>query len=243
MSWAGSEIAWVYLGQDMTGVADPLATSPASLVWLPGDSVADCWRRAIESLAPTKWRKRRVQVLLSGALARPFMMSPITGLKSRREAAQVGASLGPEATGLAGPCEVWLGDWMPDRASLVVAVDTELRQLVESTALQSGVRLAGIGPWWATALQRASQQSPSIRFLAAQDTDSLTVLTDEGESFSSATSYAPCPQQEQIDALFARLLLASAVVPELAARATLRMDSSVAAGMPMPFGARWSAVT
>lgn len=243
MSWAGSEAARVYLGQHTAGVVDPLAQSPNAGVWLTGSSFADCLQRAVDSLAAARWRKRKVRVLLSGALARPFMMSPIAGLKSWRDAAQVAASLAPDATGLAGPCEVWLGDWMPDRASLAVAIDAQVRQSIESTARGAGVRLTSVEPWWATTLRQASQQSPSTRFLAAQDTDSLTVLTHEGEAFSSAASYAPSPQPEQIDALFARLLSASAIAPELATRATLQAEPAFTDEVQAPFAARWSAVT
>jgi len=241
--WAGSEIAQVYLGQRTAGVADPLAESAAGVAWITGDSAADCWQLAIESLAPARWRKRKVHVLLSGALARPFMMSPVAGLRSWREAAQVGSSLAPDATGLAGPCEVWHGAWTPDAASLVVAIDAELRQLIESTARQARVRLAGLQPWWAAALQQASQQSPATRFLAAEDTDSLTVVCGDDESFSAATSYAPCPQSDQTDALFTRLLLAQGAAPDLAVHATLRTDGPDAADVATPFAARWKPAT
>lgn len=243
MSWAGSEVAQIYLAQCTAGVADPLAESAAGVAWITGDSAADCWRRAIESLAPAKWRKRRVQVLLSGALARPFMMSPVAGLRSWREAAQVGSSLAPDATGLAGPCEVWHGDWRPDAASLVVAIDAELRQLIESTARQARVRLAVLRPWWSAALRQASQRSPSTRFLAVEDTDSLTVLCGDDESFSSATSYAPCPHPDQTGALFTRLLLAEGVAPDLAAHASLRTDGADAGDIATPFAAHWRPAT
>jgi len=237
VSWAGSEVAQVYLGRQTAGVVDPLATASAGTVWMAGDSVEDCWRRAIESLVPKKWRKRRIDLVLSGALARPFMMAPVAGLRSWREAEQVAASLAPDATGLMGPCEVWLGDWSPNRPSLVVAIDIGVRQLIEATARELGVRLAGLRPWWATALRQASQQTPATRLLAAEDTDALTVLTGENEGFGSATTYAPCPHPDQIGALFARLGLASGVEPDRAVRATLLTSETVEAAAP--FAAHW----
>ena len=241
MSWAGSEVAQVYLGRQTAGVVDPLASASAGPIWMAGDSVEDCWRRAIESLVPAKWRKRRIDLVLSGALARPFMMSPVAGLRSWREAEQVAASLASDATGLAGPCEVWLGDWSPDRASLVVAIDISARQLIEAAARELGVRLAGLRPWWATALRQASQRMPVTRLLAAEDTDALTILTGEDEGFGTATTYAPCPHPDQIGALFARLGLASGVEPDRAVRATLLMDEAAEAAVP--FAARWSPAT
>ncbi len=232
MSWAGSEAPQVYLGQNRVGVWSPTAAD-AAVQWLDSASPEEGWSRAVETLkGDDKPKARKVAVWLSGALARPFVFQPVQGLRRRSEALTVAAGLAPEATGLQGPCEVWLDGWTAGKPCVAVAVDRALREQIESTARAEKLRLTSLRPWWVAALNAALDETAAIRLLAVEEVDALTVLSGEPGSIAAATCYAPSPDASQSQALLTRTLMAANVSAEYARRAHLQ------AGDMLPFDVR-----
>ena len=224
MSWAGSDEALVYLGLNAVGVADSRVASAADVRWLPTGSPLEGWRKAIDQLKPIRrtWRRRRVAVRLSGALARPFILAPVQGLRRWHEAVQVAATLAMEATGLAGPCEVWLDGWSVDRPCLAVAIERELRDAIELTAETAALRLTALEPWWGAALRDAGDRLEAVRLLTVEDTDSLTLLTGSADpGFASAAGYIPRPDAARKEALLTRALFAADLTVDHGLRAVL----------------------
>ena len=232
---AGSDTSEVYLGRTAAAVWT-LGSSDAGPQWLSAESAQQGWGQAVEVLAQAEPRKRRrrVAVWLSGALARPFMFRPVQGLRRWSEALQVAAGLAPDATGLNGPCEVWLDDWIPDRPCIAVAVERELRDAIEAAARNSRVRLTALGPWWVAALNDSVQKHPeSANLVAINEPDALTVVSGRGGRFDSAASFAPRPEPNQIEALLTRTLLSADLTSAQGMRA---MMTSAAEASSQPFG-------
>ncbi len=246
MSWAGSESAQIYLGQSRLGVWSP-KSAEAGVQWVSTKSVKEGWSRGTELLREQgQPRRQRVTVWLSGALARPFMFEPVQGLGRWSEVLQVAARLAPDATGLAGPCDVWLAEWRPANTCVAVAVDSELRELIESSAKVEKWRLTAIRPWWMAALNEAIKNRDStestVEILAAEEPDALTVLSGSAD-ISSAACYFPRPDAVQTDALLKRALMVSNIAPTSGRKAILndvglpRQATAGLTGAPIaPFG-------
>ena len=246
MLWAGSEPSQIYLGQTRVGVWS--TSSPdVGVQWLSAESAQDGWARGIERLRQDGQPKRqRVKVWLSGALARPFVFEPVQGLRRWSEALQVAAGLAPDATGLEGPCEVWLDDWAPGKSCIAVAVDRGLRELIESSAKTEKLRLTAIRPWWAEALREVVRAEASTTgLLAVEEVDALTVLSGDGGVLAAASCYSPRPDSTQTEALLTRALMAANVMSANGRRASLREEEelgregtseAVAIGPVVPFG-------
>ena len=241
---AGSEAAQIYLGQTTVGVWS--GSTDSGVRWAAAASAHEGWVRGLELLAElkSKLRRRRVVVLLSGALARPFIFEPVNGLRRWSEAQQVAAGVAPEATGLAGPCDVWLDDWRPEKRCIAVAVDRGLRESIENSARERKIRLGAIRPWWTVALDEAvREQSSAAQLLAVEEADALTLLCGRDSGFDSVASYAPRPDASQTEALLTRALLAADVAATEGLRAVLMAgpDAEVreaADTVMVPFGAR-----
>lgn len=247
MLWAGSEPSQIYLGQTRVGVWST-ASADAGVRWLPVGSAQEGWARGIELLRQDGQPKRqRVKVWLSGALARPFVFEPVQGLRRWSEALQVAAGLAPDATGLGGPCEVWLDDWAPSRSCIAVAVDRGLRELIESSARTEKLRLTAIRPWWTEALREVIRaEAWTTGLLAVEEVDALTVLSGDGGVLAAASCYSPRPDSAQTEALLTRALMAANVMSANGRRARLREEEAlggregtseaVAIGSVVPFG-------
>ena len=222
MSWAGSEPSQIYLGQTQVGVWSPAWTDDG-VQWLSTGSAQEGWAQGVELLRHEgQPRRQRVAVWLSGALVRPFVFEPVQGLRRWSEALQVAAGLAPEATGLDGPCEVWLDDWMPGKSCIAIAIDRGLREAIESTAKSERIRLTAIRPWWVAALNEAvKSQAPARGFLAIEELDALTVLSGGAGVFTSAACYSPRPDPTQMEALLTRALMAANVAVADGLRAKL----------------------
>lgn len=224
MWWAGSEAAQVYLGPASVGVWSP-ASSDAGVQWRSAASAQEGWAQGIELLLQLepRPRRRRVAVWLSGTLARPFIFEPVQGLRRWSEALQVAAGLAPEATGLDGPCEVWLDGWAPGKPCIAIAIDGGLRDAIESLARSRNVRLTALRPWWVAALNEAvRKEAVTMRLLAVEEPDALTVLCGADAGSTAAASYAPRPDPAQTDALLTRALLAANVSAADGLRATIQ---------------------
>ena len=215
MWWGGSERVAVYLGETLVGVARVGNAEAATVVWQPVEGATAGFEWAVKWLGdqPCRNRARTLDVSLSGSLARPFVLEPIIGLKSRREAVDVAVALAPAATGLAGPCMVWLDDWVAGQRCIAVAVDAQVRNQLELAAAAQGMKLAALRPWWSVALDAANATSnDSMQLLAVEDADSITVFSSEGNiGYTALATYAPKPASIQARAVVTRAAMAGNV--------------------------------
>lgn len=240
MSWAGSDRWELYLGVDACGLAcaaygpgpgpGPGPGNPP--VWQPHTGIEQGLASSIKELRARhgRWRRRpRLRVWLSGALARPFVIEAVAGLKSSVEAHALATAMARDATGLEGECEVWLSALPRDQRALAVAMSVQLRQAIVSAARQARVTLACIRPWWARALNETLTQSPAVELFAAEDSDSVVVIGAEGQAWSAAAAYAPKPAAHQHESLIARRVLAQGIAPSAIAR--VRMQPAASPGL------------
>ena len=221
MLWAGSEASQIYLSQTRAGVW--LKSGTDQVHWLPATSAQDGWRQGIELLRHGgKPKRQRLTVWLSGALARPFVLESVQGLRKRSEAFQVAMGLASETTGLPGPCEIWLDHWVLDKPCIAVAIAQELREAIESSAREEKLHLTAIRPWWGAALNAAVKiQGAAPGLLAVEEADALTVLSGGADVLSGAATYSPRPDPAQTSGLLTRALMASSMKPAISCRATL----------------------
>ena len=232
MWWAGADRARVYLGVASAGVQT--GGRAAATRWVQADAPAGAFERALRSIEPGAVRRlgrRAIEVHLSGALARPFMLDAVAGMNSWPEALQVAGALAPEATGLAGPCAVWLDAWVPGQRCVAVAMEAALRDQIEQIARAARLRIATLRPWWCAAIDsaRAHLLEPA-RLLAVEDGDSLTLLTaPDGDDYAALATHAPGPGPVQARAVLARAAMAMNLQPGDIAWASMRTLSTSAA--------------
>lgn len=187
-----------------------LADGGLAAAWAAHEDVAQGaahWFAEARKLAGNRWRRPKVRVWLSGALARPFLWGPIQGLACWREVELAARAAAPEATGLVGPCAVSLDEWPSSQPVLVVAMDQAVVAAIVDAAKAAGVRLLSLRPWWARVLESAAD-SPA---LAIGDTDALTVLAGSAAGWQTANSYLPRPSGEHTQPLLDRLMLSASL--------------------------------
>lgn len=214
MWWAGSERVVVYVGMGSAGVGPRAAEGDAPTKWLFAGSAVAAFEQVVQSLKDGTSQARRrcaLDIQLSGALARPFMFEAVDGLKTWKEALEVAATLAPDATGLPGPCAVWLDDWVRGQRCVAVAIDVVLRDRIEQIARDDGLRIATLRPWWAVATDAAvASLVGSVQLLSVEDTDSMTVFTSaSGVGYAALATYAPKPAPGQARAVVTRAAMAA----------------------------------
>ena len=231
MSWAGSEPWDLYLGVDACGLARAAYKPGNTPAWQMHTDVEQSIVSAVKEIRARhgRWRRPRVRVWLSGALARPFVVEAVAGLKSLVEAQALAAAMASDATGLEGECEVWLSALPRNDRALAVAMTLPLHQAIVSAARQARVTLACIRPWWARALNETLAQSPDVELFAAEDSDAMVVIGAQGHAWSVAAAYAPKPAPRQHESLISRRVLAQGIAPSSIAR--VRMQPSVMSGI------------
>ncbi len=242
MSWAGSEIVQLYLGTSRVAMSGHVASSPGEVQWLAADSPVHGLELALAHLDSRRWRwhRPRLAISLSGALAPPFLLEPVTGVAQIHDARQIATHMAQEATGLEGPCVVWLDAWSAGRPCLCVAMERAMRDAIESTSRHSGARLVGLRPWWMLAFNHAVDRGRAAdALLLVDDTDAATILIGAAGALATAASYSPRPEPQELRALTVRALLTSNVESGSASRVAVRDCSDLAAettpGSP-PFG-------
>lgn len=211
MWWAASKAREAYLGAGCVGLTDvqgvwrwaEVANVAEGLDWL-----------AVACAEPGLSRRPALELWLSGALARPFVFSPVPGLKGWRETQQVARRLAPEETGLSGPCAVWLEDEDPRRAGLAVAVDqSTLDGIGAVLSSGSGVRVASIRPWWTKALAEALGAKPELGTLVVEEPDSWILLAGRAREFQVVSACTPAPGKEDGTGWVRRTLVSAGVEP------------------------------
>lgn len=222
MSWAGSEPWDMFLGVAGSGLArrgDPP-------IWKDHTDPVHALGERFDELRQQRgaWRRPRARIWLSGALARPFLLEPLAGLSGTREVLAVAEARAPEATGLPSPCMVWLERATADQPRLAVAYARDLNAAVLDAARHSKVRLATLRPWWALALGEALAHKPDTGLFAAEDGDSITLLSACADTWLTADTYVPKPEAEQAEAIITRRAFAAGLPSDAVWRARLNME-------------------
>jgi hypothetical protein len=153
-------------------------------------------------LAETKsqWRwfdRRAVRVWLSGALARPFVVEPVGGLRSIAEAQALAKSAAPGATGLAGPCVVQLESIPIERAAIATAVERRVVDALLSALRQSKLTAHSIRPWWAHALA-ARRRRRQTQMVCLDDATSVTLLAGDVEPLAMTLAGCDAAQRQAV---------------------------------------------
>lgn len=206
MWWAGSDAPGAYLGLQSAAL---WSSDSAEKQWIHAESTLAAFEALLQRTSQHRRRFGRsvLNLQVSGALARPFVFEAIAGLKSRDEAEQVASTMAADATGLAGPCIVWLDD-VPEGANcLAVAMEKVLRDELEARARTHQVRLRALRPWWCDAVRNVA----STGALAALDPDALTILIGDNTCYTRAATHVPAPTAEQHRALLARWAMSANV--------------------------------
>lgn len=203
MWWASSEVVNLYLGTRaaiLAGSNPPVVVSGIS-DW---DQAMDAISQASEQLAS----RASIAVWLSGGLCRAFMLPVVDGLTSKAERLAVACSSAPSATGLVGPCSVWLDDGPFDQPCAGAAVNEAVLEALNELVLKrwpAKSRLKQVRPWWSECLRHAAKHSDAVDTVVVQDCDSLTILNASGSRFDRATTVWPVTDQASGEAAFSRL--------------------------------------
>jgi hypothetical protein len=177
---------------------------------IDGEGWADVLARCLPGQQPCLAERRRTTVWLSGALARPFQVAPVSGLTSREELMQVVRAQAAEATGLSDLCTVWLdGRWSPKTGGLAAAIETEVLAAVQEWARRHRTPLLAVRPWWNPPLNDrwrvGSMQAGRAELISLQDEEALMVFgQDAAGVLRCASTYWPLPGAEARVALMKR---------------------------------------
>jgi hypothetical protein len=119
------------------------------VVELRGRSVGDALAQALQRVPG---RGTAVEVLLSGALARPFMFGPVAGLKGWKEVQAAARAVAPALCGVDDACVLQLESDPTSGPALATAVGRATLDAVYEAAEGLGVKVKSIRPVWAWAL-------------------------------------------------------------------------------------------
>ncbi len=221
--WAGSEVWDLYLDTASNGLAR-LGQAPTWEAHATPAQGASAGMKRLRAQA-RGWASPRVRVWLSGALAKPFVLTPVTGLKGKLEAQAMAQAMVREATGLEPGCDVCLDSVPKSAPALSVAIPSDLGQEIAGTAKALRVTIKSLRPWWAGALGEALASDARLELFAAQDTEAVTVLVAKENVWLSANTYTPNPNGAQLEALVTRRLFADGVETKAACR--VRLDATL----------------
>jgi hypothetical protein len=174
------------------------------------------------------WKKPSVNVWLSGALARPFLFGPVTGLKGWREAHEAAAAMAPAACGVQAPCVAFLEAEPSASAVLGTAVEMSVLDRLYAAAIVRGLRVASVRPAWALATEaRAAEErgAPNDTLLCCREHDSVTVLASRESRLAFVATYAPAPTLDEQERLLSRLQASLGFTADETVRANLEAAS------------------
>lgn len=154
----------------------------------------------------------RLRVWLSGALARPFLVGPIAGLRRRREALEAARAVAGALAG-SGALEVVLEGWPGQKAALAIASPSATMVELGALCVRLRLRTAFIRPWWCRVLE-AMPQATQVTAVAIEDGDALTILRDSGSEWLTARTYHPKPATDQLAQAISRLALSEGIAAE-----------------------------
>jgi hypothetical protein len=203
--WARPDPINVFLGQACAAIR----LSGGAVTWSTTDSPAAGWRWVAEVLATSasiRARRSSIQVWLSGALARPFILPKLPGARDVGEAENIGAHLAAEQTGQTESCCVCLDGWTKDAPCLATAMSRSLHDLLLLPRGKTNPPVCAIRPWWSAGLNAIISCADAPNLIGLRDEESLTVLGGRGDSFELAGSFAA------MDTMASRQLLARLTV-------------------------------
>ena len=160
---------------------------------LDGRPLEDAVRLSFATL-PAAARRAPVTVLLSGALARPFVFGPVKGLRGWREAHAAATAAAASACDVDAACQVALQGDARSTAALATAVETATLNAVYALATGRGLRVRSVRPVWAVAIERAGAAVKQASTFACRDPDALVVLADDGQQWRNASVHRPAPR-------------------------------------------------
>jgi hypothetical protein len=142
-------------------------------------------RSLVEVKRHRRWFDRQGwRIWLSGTLARPFVLEPMSGLRSVAEARALAQGAAAGATGLNGACAVALESIPIDRSALVTAVEQRVLDVLLTTLKQHGMAVRSIRPWWARVLEQRLQASPPPQMVCVVEGRVATLLAGEGPALA-----------------------------------------------------------
>jgi hypothetical protein len=243
VSSGGAESLKLYISEQGFGLAHE--EKPATWQVIEAGKLDAAVLLAAAGRTRRSWRRERLEVQVSGAMARPFLMASVEGLRDRTELERVALRQGALATGLeaAGGLGGWNDPalWLepaPRIASTRVGavLAAGLREIIVDFAAQARFRLVSIRPWWVQVLNSDPTRRAAVGVVAARDEDSVTLLASHGGAWRAAEAYTPCPNGAQVEAAVRRLELSLGD----ARGGTLRMGLATdvahtkSAGWPVP---------
>lgn len=224
----------VYVAHDRCGWLD----ASGSAHWLEeGDlegRLAQCVDAAAKAWPRRGLRGAPVKVWVSGALARPFLLGPVAGLKGGAEIRGFAQSQVLDATGWDQSCQVRLeGDVTKGRV-LATAMPAAVHARIEALVQRAKLRLVSLRPWWAGALDQALAAQPGLEMLVVEEPESLVMLAGQQGTWSMVEVLMPKPSPDEALRAVRRLMAGSSVRPEMSARLCLNTESPGALGRPWP---------
>lgn len=170
-----------------------------------GSRISEC----MQWIASRKrWLSPQASVWLSGALARPFVIGPVGGLRSWAEARAYAHASAPAVCGLSKPARPALSGWPQDRQVLAIAAEQQLLDELDCAASACRVRLATVRPWWTLACDVVCRGTRNAAGFVVQEDDALTVLAASDSRWTAASTCTPKPDAAAVRALELRLMAA-----------------------------------
>jgi hypothetical protein len=153
-----------------------------------------------------RWPAERVRYWLSSSLCRPFVMGPVAGLKSWKEARALADGLAPAETGFAGECATRLEGWPGSSTVLALAVETITLNRLREAASACAFAVKSVRPWWSCAVRTTRQGTDARELLWCEDTDGCIALGARDGVYDLALAVKTSDRAER-DGVQARLRL------------------------------------
>lgn len=232
MSWGGSPLAF-FVGERQ--VALWLGAQTFSADWVAGEPPPLATLLEQAGVKPRLWPLRhRVQIWLSGALARPFVLEPIAGLAGRDEALAAARARAGEETGWTpASVELWMERMPRDEPVLVVATLAGALRALRAAARQARLRVVSVRPWWSAALAAAAGQGRPFELLASADPEALVILGSRQALWTDGSTLSPLPDAAQCEAVVQRRITARGLDPAQAGRFVLAAGGPSARTLPV----------
>jgi hypothetical protein len=161
-----------------------------------------------------RWFDRRsVRIWLSGALARPFVLEPVAGLRSVVEATALAQAAAAGATGLSGVCAVALESLPVGRLALVTAVEQRVLDALFATLKRHRMTAQSIRPWWARVLEERLRAAAPPQMVCIAEGPVATLLAGEGPAMAMTVMSSDA---QQLGGLVRRVCTGQGIEPERA---------------------------
>lgn len=185
MWWVGTEMASIaaYLSSSSWSVCQGGEHLHAEHSVAGGQVLSSLTAWISENLRCSRFRRLDVDVQLSGAWCRPFLMPELPQLGGKELQLAI-ASTAQRKTGLGPDLDVWISppiecphtDQAPQRLGAAIP-RTYLRALIDRFKSDRALRLRSVQPVWSQALHIALESEAKTDFLLVEDCDSIIVLT------------------------------------------------------------------